>query len=123
MRKFYLILTLVWIVIITFLCLVSFSETSFNTFQNTDKLVHFFFYFTLTLLMIKSVKNIKKNNYWSIILITISYGIVIEVLQGVFTETRKADFYDVLANSTGVIVAVLLNVYVINRISIRKFKI
>jgi len=73
--------------------------------------------------MIKSVKNIKKNIYWSIILITISYGIVIEVLQGVFTETRKADFYDVLANSTGVIVAVLLNVYVLNRISIRKFKI
>jgi VanZ family protein len=105
------------------LCLVSFSEKSFNAPENTDKIVHFTFYFILTTLMIRSKIEIKNKDYLLIIAIAVCYGIIIEVLQGVLTETRKPDFNDVLANSTGVVVAVLLNKYVYKRISLGKFKI
>ena len=40
--------------------------------------------------------------------IAIVYGIVIEVLQYVLTENRTADFFDVLANSLGAILAFVL---------------
>ncbi|PKQ44470.1 teicoplanin resistance protein VanZ [Confluentibacter flavum] len=40
--------------------------------------------------------------------ISIIFGIIIEVLQGVFTSTRQADVYDVLANSLGVLFAACL---------------
>lgn len=42
-----------------------------------------------------------------IVVIAIIYGIIIEVLQGVLTQTREADFYDALANSFGAIVGFL----------------
>lgn len=48
------------------------------------------------------------------------YGIIIEVLQENFTSGRKGDFYDVLANLTGIVCAVMLNKFVIERISFRK---
>lgn len=73
--------------------------------------------------MIRSKIEIKNKDYLLIIAIAVCYGIIIEVLQGVLTETRKPDFNDVLANSTGVVVAVLLNKYVYKRISLGKFKI
>lgn len=38
-------------------------------------------------------------------LISIIFGIIIELLQEVVTETRQADLFDVVANSLGVLVA------------------
>lgn len=55
-------------------------------------------------------------------LLAITYGIVIEVLQEKFTLTRKADFNDVIANIIGVISAVILNKYVFKDIYTKIFK-
>lgn len=52
--------------------------------------------------------------------LTFVYGIIIEVLQEGFTLSRKGDFYDVMANLTGIICAVMLNKFIIERISSRK---
>lgn len=109
-------------VIITFLCLVSFSEQTFNAPKNTDKLVHFCFYAVLTTLMIKCKLKVENKDYFFIFILAVSYGIIIEVLQGVLTETRKSDFNDVIANTTGVVVAILLYKYFIKRIFNRKLK-
>ena len=73
--------------------------------------------------MIKSKSEIKNKEYLLIVVIAVSYGIIIEVLQGVLTDTRKPDFNDVIANTTGVVIAVLLNKYISKWISFRKFKI
>lgn len=54
--------------------------------------------------------------------IAVFYGIIIELLQEGITLTRKADFYDVVANTTGVFCAVLLNKYVIESISSKIIK-
>lgn len=41
-------------------------------------------------------------------LFAILFGIFIEVLQGSLTSTRSFDYYDVLANTTGVIIAAIM---------------
>ena len=40
--------------------------------------------------------------------LSLSYGVLIEIAQQLFTKTRQADVLDVLANITGAILAVIL---------------
>jgi len=35
------------------------------------------------------------------------YGIIIEILQGVLTDIRQADLYDVFANFSGIAIAII----------------
>ncbi len=98
-----------WIVIITVLSLSSFEDidTAGISIPHLDKLVHFFFYFIaaiLGVLLIKEQTKGRLNLSGSIIfatLIVIIYGIVIEVIQDTFTQSRSGELYDVLANSLG----------------------
>ena len=98
-----------WIVIITVLSLSSFEDidTAAISIPHLDKLVHFFFYFVaaiLGVLLIREQTKGRLNLSRSIIfatLIVIIYGIVIEVIQDTFTQSRSGELYDVLANSLG----------------------
>ncbi|WP_377714538.1 VanZ family protein [Pseudofulvibacter geojedonensis] len=81
-----------------------------------DKLVHFGIYFIFTLVWFaffynysKStavVKNMLKAAIWALV-----FGVVVEVLQSVNPNARSGDPLDVLANSIGIIVAVLIIKY------------
>lgn len=115
-RKYYSVLTVLWLVFITTLSLVSFDDNKFSTFKNTDKIVHFSFYFVLTLLLLKSFNKNLKHRYLIVMLIAVFYGIIIEVLQENITLTREGDFYDVIANTFGATCAVLLNKYLFKSI-------
>lgn len=88
--------------------------------ENTDKIVHFSFYFVLTLLFLRSFKKEIKNKYAIVMVLSFVYGIIIELLQDNFTSSRKGDFYDVIANLTGIVCAIMLNKFIINRISSSK---
>jgi len=83
--------------------LVSFNSVPKVKIIGNDKIVHFLFYLIFVILWGLA----KKQSYFKIkydlliVLIAIVYGIIIEVLQGVLTVTRQADFYDALANSLG----------------------
>ncbi|MGB5361417.1 MAG: VanZ family protein [Eudoraea sp.] len=98
-----------WILIITVLSLSSFEDidTEGINIPHLDKLVHFFFYFVASILGVLLIRERTKgrlNLFRSIIfaaLAVIIYGIVIEVIQNTFTQTRSGEFYDVLANSLG----------------------
>ena len=98
-----------WMFIITVLSLYSFEdfETQKISIPHLDKAVHFVFYFIagiLGSLLIKERTGGQLNVYTSVIismLFVIGYGIVIEVIQNVFTDYRSGDLYDVLANSLG----------------------
>ena len=68
-------------------------------------------------MQLKSIKQNIKSKYLIVIALSFFYGIIIEVFQEIFTQSRKGDFYDVLANSAGIICAVMLNKYFIKRIS------
>ncbi len=78
--------------------------------SNFDKIVHFTSYFLLTLSWFFAMQTLWKNRKTKIILIVslISYGIIIEALQGGMTTHRQADVFDILANSLGVLQATFL---------------
>jgi len=77
-----------------------------------DKFTHLIFYFLLSVFFHSSLQKSSIMNKTEQIIITfflvISYGIIIEVLQYYFTSTRKADIFDVFANSFGCILGLLI---------------
>lgn len=96
--------------IIAFLSLVSLKEIPIVKIKNSDKFGHFTAYFVLCLSWLYALKyhpalRLKK---YTVILLLVGYGIIIEVLQGVLTSYRQADFFDILANSSGVLLAAFL---------------
>lgn len=102
----FLILAITWTVLITVASLISFNSVPKVKIIGNDKLVHFIFYLVFVILWgLANKKTYFKIKYeWLIVLFAIVYGIVIEVLQGVLTQTRQADIYDALANSLGAVI-------------------
>lgn len=91
--------------------------------NNADKMFHFFSFFVLTFLWyITLVFKFKLNKTKSIVnafLISVFFGIIIEVLQGSFTVDRHSDIKDVLADTLGALLVSLI-IYFKNRILIKK---
>tara|TARA_B100001059_G_C17714615_1_gene517297 strand:- start:259 stop:654 length:396 start_codon:yes stop_codon:yes gene_type:complete len=75
----------------------------------SDKVLHAIAYFFLMYAWLytfaKDINFRKKLKY--IVLACLIYGIVIEVLQGEFTTYRTGSYLDILANTVGVVIAVL----------------
>lgn len=101
----FLFLAILWTVVITVLSLVSINSVPKVHIPGKDKVVHFLFYLVFVILWsFTKVKLYFKLKYdFIIVLFAIVYGIIIEVLQSVLTQTREADIYDVFANSIGAI--------------------
>lgn len=109
-------LALSFTLFITVGSLVSTSSIPKLKFAVSDKLIHAVSYFILMFLWsLFLVSQNKKRNFKFLIAITaifaFIYGIIIEVLQGTLVETRTADIFDVLANSLGIVTAVLVLVF------------
>ncbi len=72
----------------------------------SDKVIHAVAYGILSiswLLALKFELKTQKSKIW-LLLAIVGYGIIIEVLQGVFTNYRQADTFDILANFVGITV-------------------
>ncbi len=96
-------------VLIAFLSLVSLRSIHVIKVSHSDKYGHFIAYFVLSLSWFFFYSNYKKKiKKYIISIFIISYGIILEVLQGLLTTYRQADVYDFLANSVGVILAAIL---------------
>ncbi len=78
--------------------------------KSGDKFLHVLAYFTLSTFWLLALRN-KLSNLSSRLLLIFSlvfYGIVLEVLQGGITNYRTGDFFDVVANTIGILLSVLL---------------
>lgn len=88
-----------------------------------DKIIHMLLYFILSVTLLASF--IRKNKYKKIdqkiitFVWVVSYGLLMEVFQYYFTQTRSAEIYDSLANTAGCIFAVLFYPY-INKYQLQK---
>ncbi|MGY0407643.1 MAG: VanZ family protein [Polaribacter sp.] len=69
-------------------------------FNNIDKLEHIFSYFTLGICWLFTFYKKPKSKYL-ILLGCILFGILIEVMQSIFTNYRTGDYLDALANTFG----------------------
>jgi len=75
-----------------------------------DKYLHFIAYFGLSLMWYFALKDRINKKYFKIFvpLCLIFYGIILEGLQSGLTTYRTGDIYDAIANTAGVIVALVL---------------
>lgn len=93
-------------------CLVRLNNLPSVGVKNVDKIFHFSSYFVLALLWYGtftlkfSIKYRKAIIYT--IFSTVAFGMVIEVLQGALTRHRTFDINDAMANTFGVLLAMVI---------------
>jgi len=112
LKKYVFIITIFYSLALASVCLIQFKKLPDLGISFGDKIFHsltyvvlaFLWYYTLVFQF--KICNKKAIVYASAI--SIIFGIIIEVLQGVFTVTRQADVFDVLANSLGVFFAAMV---------------
>lgn len=111
-------ITVFWTGFVAYLCLVSSDKLPEVDVFKFDKLGHFTFHFVLTILWFLFWKTTyKTENKFALLkafLFSFFFGVVIEICQGAFTETRQSDIHDVFANSVGALTAVLF-LYIIDK--------
>jgi VanZ family protein len=98
-------------IIIAVLSLTAIPKINFGLeIKSSDKILHILAYFTLSMVWFLALQKKMSNLYSRFFLIfsIVIYGIILEVLQGGITNYRTGDFYDVIANTIGVLLAVLL---------------
>jgi len=100
------ILITVFVTISSLISLKGISSLSIKI-SHFDKIMHAISYFILALSWFFATQNdLKKKNFKvKLILLLISFGIIIEAIQGGMTTYRQADFYDILANTLGILTA------------------
>ena len=112
LKKICLGAALAWTGNIIYLCLIKASERPQITIPYIDKYVHAVFHFVFSLLWFYafrfSFKTVHRVKLLSIVFVmSLVFGIAIELFQTYLTVTRNGDAVDVLANSTGVLLAIL----------------
>tara|TARA_B100000902_G_C27288209_1_gene905613 strand:+ start:1114 stop:1491 length:378 start_codon:yes stop_codon:yes gene_type:complete len=110
---FWFVCSLVWAGLIVYLSFFNpFIDVDLSEpwFENQDKLGHFIFYAVLSMLLIKTLsKEISLQNPINIgALISLVFGVLIELGQHFFTNDRVWDLIDVLANGSGILLTVVL---------------
>jgi VanZ family protein len=115
-KEILLVLALFWTAIILFFCLIKSSNVPVIRIPNLDKLVHAFFHFMFTgLWFLYFKKQFTKTKFqkvmWFSFGFSVVFGIMIEIAQSLFTITRNGDVLDVLANTTGAVIAVITLTY------------
>lgn len=91
--------------IILFLSLVKTNNFPASNITHGDKLGHLIAYSVLSFFWTTTqfVKRLKVKMLY-VLLAVISYGVVIEIMQAQLTSYRSGDFYDIMANSIGVLI-------------------
>jgi VanZ family protein len=103
-------LSLVYLGIIAFLSLLPPNDfPDIPLFPGADKIIHTCMYLGLTWLACWSM-HAETNRFWYflIILFAIGWGIVMEIFQFLMHMGRSFEFYDIIGNSIGTLIGVLI---------------
>ena len=77
-----------------------------NSYSNIDKIYHLVAYFFLAISWLISFYKQEKSKLF-VVFSCIFFGIIIEYIQSNFTSYRTGDMLDIIANTIGVILALL----------------
>lgn len=101
-----------WAAVILYVCLIRISEVPTIKIANFDKYIHAFFYFVFSALWFFALRLYFKK--WSrnqvlgaVFLMSLLFGIAIELFQAFFTTYRSGDIADVFANTAGTLLALV----------------
>ncbi len=108
-KKTILPIAVVYTITLFIMSLLNLNDYSVHQPKNSDKLLHFIAYAILFFLWYK-VKHLHKLkiSLISLVILSISFGIVMEFLQSILTTYREFSVYDMLANTLGVLITYLL---------------
>ena len=113
-----LIVLLIYLFLLTWLSFADIGELPKLGSSYDDKIFHLLSHALLALLVFNYIK---KTTFSRPILLAaivpLCYGITIEFIQGMATSTRTADIYDILANSLGMVFAVLF-LYILRNVKL-----
>jgi VanZ family protein len=127
LKPLFLWLAILWTFAIAFLCLARFGHMPKVGLRNADKYVHFIFHFVFLVLWVlyfrtNNQKGIALNTILKVFLMSFLFGFLVEIAQFLFTDTRKYDLLDILANTSGAFTASLI-VLVIEGLRVKRDKI
>lgn len=115
-KKRYWLSIVIWATVILILCGMppqDVDKVKFFDFPFLDKIVHFGLYFVLALLImaVLTLNSHLKHSKWTYtitIVVCLLYGWLIEVLQRAFFSGRSYELMDVVADTAGAVLGVLL---------------
>jgi VanZ family protein len=116
----------IWMAIILYISLTPASKiprTNIFMIENFDKLVHFGMYFILSLIICSIIKIGDRKKIFIIllpILISVTTGGVLEIMQELLPINRSCSLGDFLANMSGAVVGALLYIYIPEKYKIKK---
>ncbi len=123
LKKYIHIITIIYSATLAVISLVQISDIPDYIPSFSDKVFHFSAYGLLSLLCVYSLlyKYKLKTNHALFFgaLLAISFGIIIEVLQGQITNTRVTDQNDILANTFGALLTTII-LGIKNRFDVKK---
>ena len=114
LKNVFLLLAIFWTTLSVYLFLSSSSSLSIDTqVKNADKYFHagfhgLFVVFWYLGLRPKTIFYPIRKLLIPVVATSIIYGIAIEFAQYAFTDSRSADFFDILANCSGALIAFVL---------------
>lgn len=113
-----------WMVAVLLLSLVDIRLEKKPPVAHADKWVHTFMYGTMAVLTFFYFSYGSKFQhrfalYLVSFVVPFAYGMIIEILQAVLPVSRDGDVLDLLANSTGIIISLLL-IFWFSKIKIQK---
>lgn len=126
LRTLYLFSALFLSCLILFVSLKEEIDIGPDLFTFSDKIFHFGAYLVLTFLWCRYFLIKKSNVPLNQVLLQVGlgmlvYGIIIEVLQTVFTENRSGEFADIVANVLGIVVAIfVIKLFVARKLNTNK---
>ena len=77
------------------------------TFNLSDKLIHCLYYTGFTFFWIKSAEEPSNRKIIKTALLVFLFGLVLEILQETLPIQRDMDIFDLLANSVGILLAIV----------------
>jgi len=105
--KYKFIFSSIWTIIILYLSLGHISSPDkITVIPFLDKVIHLSMYFILTILLLFELQlSTKKNTIAMIMLYSLLFGSLMEILQSYIFVYRSGDYLDFIFNSLGTIVA------------------
>ena len=101
---------ILWLAFICYGLFIPASSLPSKPFLNIphfDKLVHFSLFFVFCLLLFRPFKKLESKYYFLAPFTAITFGGILEWAQRLISVTRSSDFYDFIANASGILLATL----------------
>jgi len=112
LKKYALLIAIGYTVALTTASLATVSDVPDLGISFADKIFHFGAYAMMTFIWFNFFSSLKMTTKTESIIIAVIIavilGMVIELLQGTITESRQADFNDVIANNVGILISALI---------------